>query len=62
MDYLVDSRGGYREFLGPHSAFLEAPSTGFFCGLWTETDTGDVYAYDNVNGWGAEPLFSLKAE
>lgn len=43
-DYLVYTNGGYREYMGPSTE--EKPTSGFYCGIWTETDTGDVYFYD----------------
>lgn len=49
MEYLIYTNGGYCEFLGPHAA--TKPTEGFFVGVWTETDTGDVYFYDQTNGW-----------
>lgn len=49
MDYLTYTNGGYCEFLGPSSA--TKPTTDLHCGIWVESDTGDVYFYDNVNGW-----------
>lgn len=48
-DYLIYSNGGYREFMGPSG--VDKPTTNFFCGIWTESNTGDVYFFDNVNGW-----------
>ncbi len=49
MEYLIYTNGGYCEFLGPNAA--TKPTEGFFVGVWTETDTGDVYFYDQTNGW-----------
>lgn len=49
MDYMTYTSGGYCEFMGPSSA--TKPTTGLFVGIWVETDTGDVYFYDETNGW-----------
>lgn len=49
MEYLIYKNGGYMEFFGPNSA--TKPTTGLFTGIWTESDTGDVYFYDATNGW-----------
>ena len=49
MEYLIYKNGGYMEFFGPHSA--TKPTAGLFTGIWTESDTGDVYFYDATNGW-----------
>lgn len=49
MDYMTYTSGGYCEFMGPSSA--TKPTTGLFVGIWVETNTGDVYFYDETNGW-----------
>lgn len=56
MEYLIYKNGGYMEFFGPHSA--TKPTTGLFTGIWTESDTGDVYFYDATNGWTKQFSFS----
>lgn len=48
-NYLVYSNGGYREYMGPHS--ITKPTEGFFCGIWTEDDTGAIYFFSAANGW-----------
>lgn len=48
-NYLVYSNGGYREFMGPSS--ITKPTEGFFCGIWTEDDTGAIYFFSAANGW-----------
>lgn len=48
-NYITYRNGGYVEFMGPHS--VTKPTTGFTTGIWTETDTGDVYFYDFTTGW-----------
>lgn len=48
-NYLVYSNGGYREYMGPSS--ITKPTEGFFCGIWTEDDTGAIYFYSAANGW-----------
>ena len=55
-DYLVYSSGGYREYMGP-STGVDKPTSGFFCGIWTESDTGQVFFYDPANGWTLEFTF-----
>ena len=56
MEYLIYKNGGYCEFFGPHSA--TKPTTDLTTGIWTESDTGDVYFYDSTAGW--TKMFSLK--
>ena len=48
-NYLVYSNGGYREYMGPSD--ITKPTEGFFCGIWTEDDTGAIYFYSAANGW-----------
>ena len=57
MDYLVYTsvNGNYCEFLGPSSA--TKPVSGFKIGIWVETDTGDVYFYDETNSWSKQFSF-----
>lgn len=61
-EYLVYTNSGYNEYLGPSSAYTTISTSdmpGVRCGLWLCTDTGELYAYDNVNGWGSDPLTTL---
>ena len=48
-NYLVYSNGGYREYMGPSR--ITKPTEGFFCGIWTEDDTGAIYFFSASNGW-----------
>lgn len=61
-DYLVYTNNGYNEYLGPSSAYTDIKSAnmrGVRCALWLCTDTGELYAFDDVNGWGDTPLTTL---
>ena len=48
-DYITYRNGGYIEFQGPSD--VDKPTEGFTTGLWVETGTGNVYAYDFTTGW-----------
>ena len=56
MEYLIYKNGGYMEFMGPNGA--TKPTEGLIAGIWTESDTGDVYFYDGTAGW--TKMFSFK--